>query len=122
MSLKYTGIGVIDYQLCGLVAVFHALMQPSNLPFNVDLLSGLGSVAAVPVLETARQKRHGLLATHVIISLIYQRMTAAVLLPWFYLIFITTGAAQINPGPGARVSQARAEAVFLSVILGYVVP
>lgn len=97
-------------------------MHPSNLAFNAAILSGLGTVAAVPVLETARQKKPGLLAIHVVISLIYQRFTAAVLLPWFYLIFITTGAAQINPGLGARVSQARAEAVFLSLILGYVIP
>ena len=122
LSLKYTGIGLIDHLLCGLVAVFHALMHPSNLDFNVVSLSAFSTVVALPVLEAARRKSHDLLAFHVVISLISQCCTAAVVFPCFYLLFITTGSAQTNPGPGARISQARAEAVFLSVILGYLIP
>lgn len=120
-SLSYTGIPVLDYQLCGLVACFHALMHPSHLPFNVDLLCGLAGIAAIPAIEASRQKRHGLLALHVVIMLIFQRVTAAVMLPWYWLIFITTGTADLS-GVGAKIEQSRAEAVLFSVIIGYIAP
>ena len=79
----------IDYQLCGIVACFHALMVPSHLSSNVSLLSAIAPLAAFPAIESARQK-HALLKIHVVTALIYQRLTAAVISPWYWLIFVTT--------------------------------
>jgi hypothetical protein len=120
--LQYTGVYAIDYQLCGLVACFHALMVPSNHPFNVNLLSGLAPLAAIPAIESARQKHHALLEIHVVLALIYQRMTAAAILPWYWLIFVTTGAASCPRGRGTKVDQAHAEAILFSLFVGYVIP
>jgi hypothetical protein len=121
-ALQYTGIHAFDHQLCGLVACFHALMAPSHLPFNVDLLSGLAPLTVFPAIESARQKRHPLLEIHVALALIYQRVTAAVTLPWYWLIFVTTGAASRSRGDGNTVDQAHAEAIFFSLFVGYVIP
>jgi hypothetical protein len=121
-ALRYTGVHAVDYQLCGLVACFHALLVPSNLPFNVDLLSGLAPLVAFPVIESARPKRHALLETYVVIALIYQRVSAAVMLPWYWLVFVITGAANRSRGASAKVDQAHAEAIMLSLFMGYAIP
>jgi len=122
-SQDYTGIPSIDRQLCGLVTCFHVLLEPShNLPFNVILLTGLAPVAAIPAIEAARRKRHVLLACNVIIALMYQRLTAAVVMPWYWLIFILTGAAGLPRGADAKIDQAHAEAVLFGIVVGYIVP
>jgi len=121
-ALQYTGIHAFDYELCCCVACFHALMAPSHLPFNVDLLSGLAPLTVFPAIESARQKRHPLLEIHAALALVYQRVTAAVTLPWYWLIFVTTGAASRSRGEGNMVDQAHAEAIFFSLFVGYVIP
>jgi hypothetical protein len=121
-ALTYTGIHAFDHELCRLVACFHALMAPSHLPFNVDLLSGLAPLTVFPAIESARQRRHPLLEIHVALALIYQRVTAAVTLPWYWLIFVTTGAASRSRDEGNTVDQTHAEAIFFSLFLGYVIP
>lgn len=113
----------MDYQLCGLSAAFHALLdRPELMGFNTHLISGLAAVAALPAFEVSREKRHGLLAAHVVISLIYQRLTAAVILPIYWLIFTATGSASRSAGPGVKINKAQAEAVLFSLIFGYLLP
>lgn len=122
-GLPYTGIGIVDRALCGPVVCFHALMDPpSNLPFNVDLLTGFGTIVLGLAVEAARTKRHALLGLHIIIVMMAQFATAAVMLPFYWLIFVVTGTARRPRDEGAGVDQPYAEAVLFSFIAGYVVP
>jgi hypothetical protein len=121
-ALRYTGIHGIDRQFCGVVACFHALIIPSNIPFNAALFSSLAAVAIIPAIERTRQIRHVYLELHVFLGLVYQRLTAAAILPLYWLIFITTGAASQTRGGGAKIDQAHAEAIMFSLAVGYVLP
>lgn len=78
--LPYSGIGLIDRQLCALVVTFESLMTTQNFPFNVDLLSALTPMAAILAVETARNGSHWFLATQLIFSMLYQVSRALSLL------------------------------------------
>jgi hypothetical protein len=105
-----------------MVTSFYALLEPSNLPFNVDLITGIATIATIPAIEAARRQRHALLAAHVVIALISQLLSAAVMIPWYWLIFVTTGAANLSRGPHAKIDQAHAEAILFGAAVGYMIP
>lgn len=123
-SLSYTNVPTVDQHLCVIVASFHALFEPSNLPFNVDLIAEVAVIAAIPAIEAARHQRHALLAGHVAVMmlLICHIFSAAAVMPWYWWIFIVTGAASLSRGPSAKIDQAHAEAVLFGIVVGYIIP
>lgn len=122
-SLPYTGSESVDRALCSLVAVFHALLDvPSNRLFNVDLLFGFGAVILGLAVESARLERNALLSLYIGIVMVAQFATAAVMLPFYWLIFVVTGTARRSPGPGSMIDQRYAESVVFGVCAGYALP
>lgn len=125
-SLAYTGFPAVDSQLCGLVAFFHFLLEPRNLPLNVELFTGLAAVATIPYIEAARQNRSVFLELHWIIGMIYQKYTGGVILPIYWLLFVITGAASLHRTPRAglnsKVDQKYAESIVFALLAGYAAP
>lgn len=122
----YTGIPRLDDELCGLVGFFTVMLNPHNLPFNVELLTGLAALAAVPYIEAARQGRNILLEFHWVIGIIYQKFTGGAILPVYWLLFVVTGAASLHHKPqvngNGAIDQKRAESIVFSLIFTYIIP
>lgn len=129
-TLPYTGIASIDTSLCPLVAFFDTMLEPEhNIPFNVELLTGLAALAIVPYLEAARTGRNAMLELHWVIGVVYQKFTGAVILPLYWMLFIVTGTAGLHRAPrlSARVGvqtgsidQRHAEAAAFSLLVAYI--
>ncbi|KAF7972110.1 hypothetical protein HWV62_18940 [Athelia sp. TMB] len=121
--LPYTGSEILDGALCRPVAAFHALLDPpSNLPFNVDLLFGFGTLVLGLAVESARVERSALVGLYVAIVMVAQFATAAVMLPVYWLIFVLSGAAKRTASSGSGVDQAHAESVVFGIFTGYALP
>jgi hypothetical protein len=119
-QLTCTGIPAIDSMLCGFVAFFHTAMEPSALPLTNAVLFNVSCVPVFLFIEASRQGRSGLLSSTVatVIMLLCQLGTGGVVLPLYWLAFITVDQA-IKPG---KVDQAHAEATFFAFIAGYFIP
>jgi hypothetical protein len=111
-----------------MVAFFHIIMHPvhANLPFVVELITVVGAIATIPYIEAARENRNILLEFHWIIGIIYQKLTAGVILPIYWALFIVTGAAILHHTPQAannsKIDQKHAESIIFALALGYAVP
>jgi hypothetical protein len=110
-----------------MVAFCRIMTDPhANLPFVVELLTIVGAIATIPYIEAARPNRNILLEFHWIIGIIYQKLTAGVMLPMYWTLFIVTGAATLHHTPQAgsnsKIDQKRAEAIIFALAVGYVVP
>jgi hypothetical protein len=124
--LAYTGLPQIDGQLCGLVAFFHILMDPHNLPFNVELFTFLAGMITIPYFEAARENRNILLESQWVIGIMYQKFTGGVVLPMYWLLFIVTGAATLHHTfqgcNNGTIDQRHAESIILALVVGFILP
>jgi hypothetical protein len=123
--LQYTGIRELDLQLCGYVVFFHNVIKPVNNPFTTDFLVTLTTYATILYFEAARHGRSRVLALPVIVGLLYQIYSIAVIYPLYWLAFIWTGAASLHKRPGGehtKIDQAHAEGILFSIFVGFLVP
>jgi hypothetical protein len=101
-------------------------MDPHNLPFNVELMTGIAAIATIPYLEAARQKRNLLLEFQWVIGIMYQKYTGGVILPIYWLLFVVTGAAALHYTPqahnGSKIDQKHAESIILALVVGFIAP
>jgi hypothetical protein len=101
-------------------------MDPQNLPFNAELITGLAAMAIIPYFEAARQNRNILLEFQWVIGIIYQNFTGGVILPFYWLLFVVTGMATLQYTPQAgnnsKISKGHAESIIFALIVGYIVP
>jgi len=126
-SVAYTGIPRLDAQLCFMVAFFQILVEPQNLPFNVELMTCLAAVATIPYFEAARKNSHMLLEFQWVIGIIYQKFTGGVILPVYWLLFIVTGAATLHhnmpqASKNTKIDQKHAESIAFALVAGYIAP
>lgn len=123
--LHYVGLDAIDNPLCTLVTAFHTAFRSPEALTVVRYFIGVGApLAVIPAVEGCRPGRSRFLAFPNLFATISQLMTGAVTLPLYWLCFILTGATRSGrPNPqNAHISQAAAQAVVFSIIVGAVIP
>jgi len=125
-QLHYLG-GVlprVENIFCVLVAFFYSVLQPEQAgysPWLIDALAALGACVVVPFIESSRAKTPFFLGIPVLMGLVYQLFTAAVIFPIFWIILIVFGTTH-KGGVGSQISQAKAEGVLVGILLGYYLP
>ena len=128
-KLAYTGVEPLDEGLCGLVTVFHASMDPSNIAFTIEGLTSLATYVTLPYIEAARSGRNLALAFPVLFGILYQSLSMAFIFPLYCLAFVWSGAASFHKHPHTRdsqnltkVDQAHAEGILFGLFVGYLIP
>ena len=112
----------LENTLCVLVALFHPIFQPEGVnhtPFVLDILTSLSAPVIVSFLEAARSKRPLLLGFPVVIGVVYQLFTGAVIFPVYWGVFL---AITRDHAVGSEIVQADAEAVLFGLVMGYFIP
>ena len=121
-SIRYVGVGPIDYILCFLVPFFHSSFnQTTFFPFAADFAASGATPAALTFIEAARSGCSSLLALPVTVGLFYQIQSGGFTFPLFWLALILSGHTHLDH-VAARIDQARAEATLFAVLAGYALP
>ncbi|OAX40517.1 hypothetical protein K503DRAFT_768522 [Rhizopogon vinicolor AM-OR11-026] len=124
LRLAYTGYPDLDFRMCALVALFHALLDPAYRPLVAELMTALAAVTMIPFVEAAREKRSIFLRMPAAVGILFQFFSFAFIMPLYYVALILTGAAisRSVKGSGTKISQGNAEALLFALIVGYVIP
>jgi hypothetical protein len=119
-ALAYTSWPTLDNTVCGLVAFFHAAMEPESLPYTTILAFNLSVIPAFMFLESARSGRNTLLSSVIVtvISLVYQKFTAGYMLPLYWILFVITGHASHT----GKIERTYASATLFAFLVGYLLP
>jgi hypothetical protein len=120
LSLAYTGVRAVDTALAGLVSFFQAGLEEEARPCTLALISSLAVVPAFAALEAGRVGRSVLLSPlgTVVFGYAYQKYTGALILPLYWLAFITTGqATRIG-----ALDAGYAEATIFGTLVGVLIP
>jgi hypothetical protein len=122
--LAYTGYPNLDYRMCALVTLFHALLDPAYRPLVAELMTALAAVTMIPFVEAVREKRFIFLRMPAAVGVLFQLFSFAVIMPIYYVAFILSGAAIGSPvkGRATKITQGSAEALFFALIAGYIIP
>ncbi|KAF8525079.1 hypothetical protein BU17DRAFT_83996 [Hysterangium stoloniferum] len=125
VQLHYLGgiLPGVENVLCVLVAFFYSVLQPKQAPspWLTDTLAALGACVVVPFVESSRAKTPFFFGFPVLMGLLYQTNTVAVIFPVFWIILIVFGTTH-SGGVGSQISQAKAEGVLVGLLLGYYLP
>jgi hypothetical protein len=100
-------------------------MQPAALPSTAYALTALNPIALFPFIEASRNRRHVTLAFPVIMGLLYQNFTIAVIMPLFCLAFVVSGAATLHKrpaGPHTMIDHGQAEGLAFGLVIGFIIP
>lgn len=124
VRLAYTGYPDLDYRMCSLVTLFHALLDPAYRPLVAELMTALAAVTMIPFVEAAREKRSIFLRMPAVVGVLFQLFSFAVVIPIYYVALILSGAAISNPvkGRATKITQGNAEALLFALIAGYIIP
>jgi hypothetical protein len=124
-NVLYTGISNIDTHLCGVVAVFQAVMTPNALPFlDYFLFSCVPTVISFIYMEAARSgpKASRLITTPIIIGTLIQTATFGFSMALYSLVYIMF-TLHGTPGQlGRKIPAVKAEAVIFSILFGGILP
>ena len=120
-SVRYVGLGPIDFLLCTLVAFFQSSFDPTTFPFTADFAASWAAPVALTFVEAARSGCSTFLAFPAILGLFYQTQGAGFTFPLFWLALILFGHTRLDR-VAARIDQARAEAALFAVLAGFALP
>ncbi|KAH7919904.1 hypothetical protein BV22DRAFT_1074737 [Leucogyrophana mollusca] len=123
--LAYTGVSDLDHNLCLLVGFFHGLMDPSYRPLVAEIMPSIAAAIAVLYAEAARETHPSLLHMPVVVGIIFQCFTFAVVMPVYWLVFVLTGSATRHASSNSgstKINQANAEALLFALLVGFVIP
>ncbi|KIM49308.1 hypothetical protein M413DRAFT_438494 [Hebeloma cylindrosporum] len=118
--LPYTG--PVEQAFCPIVAFFHLLIDfPDSLAFLTYTIGITGPLILLPIVESFQAGQNTLLAYPVLWGLLTQGATLGVTFPIYWLVFVL--AANKKDGFGGRsLTQAQAEAIIFSIIVGAAIP
>ncbi|KAG1730611.1 hypothetical protein EDB19DRAFT_1912865 [Suillus lakei] len=124
LRLAYTGYPDLDYRMCALVALFHALLDPAYRPLVAELMTALAAVTMIPFVEAAREKRSIFLGMPAAVGVLFQLFSFAAIMPVYYVALILSGAAIGSPVKGSttKITQGSAGALLFALIAGYIIP
>lgn len=124
LRLAYTGYPALDYRVCTLVALFHALLDPAYRPLVAELMTALAAVTMIPFVEAAREKRSIFLRMPAVVGVLFQLFSFAAIMPIYYIALILSGAAIGDPvkGRATKITQGSAEALLFALIASYIIP
>lgn len=124
LRLAFTGYPDLDYRLCALAALFHALLDPAYRPLVAELMTALAAVTMIPFVEAAREKRSIFLRMPAAVGVLFQLFSFAAIMPIYYVALILSGAAIGSPvkGRATKITQGSAEALLFALITGYIIP
>ncbi|KAI6043043.1 hypothetical protein EDC04DRAFT_3107744 [Pisolithus marmoratus] len=98
-------------------------MTPFYRPLLAEILAGFSASLALLFAEAARDQRPFFIALPVVFGLLMQTMSYGLIMPLYSLLFITAGVGvKSGSGSRSRVKQANAEALFLALLEGYIIP
>lgn len=119
-QLRYTGFTIPDAVLCHLVPFFHAAFVAQNIEFTVHFLAGVAPVALAYIIEGSRTDSASSVRP-LLVGIAYQSGSAAGTMPlgWLALILSSAGRPDRARKP---LTRAQAEAAFIGVMVGCVVP
>lgn len=123
-SIPFTGNPKVDPRLCGVVALFHDLLDtPTGVQFLFYAL-GTGTIAFLaPYLEASRSQKPFLLAFPMLWLILGQVATLGFTMPIWALIFILSGSHLPKRNKtDTTITRVRAESLIFSLIEGYFVP
>lgn len=126
--LAYANNSNVNTLVCGMVAFFHALFDPSYYPLLAAFFPVIGVVALIPFLEAARDRTPFALQTPTAVGVVFQLVSMGVTMPAYALLFVATCTASIRPSitptsnPPSKINQGNAEALLFGLLLGYVFP
>ena len=125
-QLPYTNITEVDQLLCGMVAFFHALVDPAYNALLAVLFPAVGVAVLIPFLEASRDNPPFALRMPTAIGVLFQLATMGVIMPFYSLLFVITYAASSQPSaiPNSTlmINQGNAEALLFGLLLGYILP
>ncbi|KAI0202209.1 hypothetical protein F4808DRAFT_82709 [Astrocystis sublimbata] len=103
---SYTGIAVVDYQLCGMISFFSALVD-GNVPWDVTVFYvwGMAQFAAawtLLVLEAKRAGNRGRVVSAIgAVGILFQNLTWAFTIPLYLALhLLTSPTAKLRKGDG----------------------
>ena len=114
----YTGLLLIDKQLCILVEIFSQSFRPLGLHFTQHLLWGLPSLIMIILFEGARHDRPWFFNS-LLVGVLYQLWTIGLALSILWIPFVFTFQ---GGGARSRVSRGDAEGALVATLLGYYIP
>ncbi|KAF8644126.1 hypothetical protein AX16_008655 [Volvariella volvacea WC 439] len=120
--LAYTGSPGLDHTLCGFITFFHALYTPGPpITFLNYFIGTAGPIFVFFAVEAVRRGRPSSIAYPVFFGLASQVITVGVTVPLYCSVFVLSGGAGVKRA-AAFVTQAHAEAIAFSTLIGSVVP
>lgn len=126
LRMAYTSNLEVDKVLCGMGVFYHTAMTPFYIPFFLEFMGVVAAVFLIPFAEASRDNRSLFLGNGVpgAVGMLAQLLSMGLVMPLYYLLFITTGAADRKPGPagGAKINQGNAEALLFGLIIGCIIP
>ncbi|EJD42644.1 hypothetical protein AURDEDRAFT_114913 [Auricularia subglabra TFB-10046 SS5] len=119
-QLRYTGFTIPDAIFCHLVPFFHAGFVPQNFQFTLHFLAGVAPVALAYIIEGSRTDSASSVRP-LLVGIAYQFASAAGTIPlgWLALVLSSAGRSDRARKP---LTRAQAEAAFIGVMVGCVVP
>lgn len=125
LRMAYTGNLEVDKVLCGMGVFYHTAMTPSYIPFFLEFTGVIAAMSLIPFAEAARDHRSSFLGNGVpgTVGMLAQLLGPGLVMPLYYLLFVTTGAADRKPGSagGAKINQGNAEALLFG-LMGCIIP
>ncbi|KAK1232501.1 hypothetical protein PQX77_004352 [Marasmius sp. AFHP31] len=120
--LTYSGVDGLDSFLCVLAATFHSAFTPTSLQFLAYFLTQATPVIVFIYLDSARRRSHFSLRFPVIFVSLMQLVSFGATFSFYWLPFITTGAAKVAGSKSTVISKADAEAIAFGNIVGIALP
>jgi hypothetical protein len=114
----YTGVWLLDKQLCILVEIFYQALQPFGLAFTQHFLWGLPPLVMVVLLEGARNDRPWFFNS-LLWGIVYQMWTIGLVLSILWIPFVF--ASWKGEGKSC-VSRRDAEGALIAILVGYYLP
>lgn len=121
--IEFSGVKVLDENICSLVAMFHAALTPSVYSFLVYFSATCGPpVVAFIGIEACRKRSHFSLTYPIIFGISFQLATYGVTLPIYWLLFILTGASRPSKNADTKIARGDAGAIIFNLWMGWGIP
>ncbi|KAF9492257.1 hypothetical protein BDN71DRAFT_1451817 [Pleurotus eryngii] len=118
----FTGVHGIDGFICGLVAFFHAELEPQLSPYLLYFAGTSGFLMAFPAIESHRKGRSLFIAFPIIVGLLGQTITIGITLTIYWLAFIWTGASSRRADAHSHITKPQAESIIFATAVGSMLP
>ncbi|KAG5220816.1 Citreoviridin biosynthesis protein [Salix suchowensis] len=118
----FTGVHGIDGFICGLVAFFHAELEPQLSPYLLYFAGTSGFLMAFPAIEAHRKGRSLFIAFPIIVGLLGQTITIGITLTIYWLAFIWTGASSRRADAHSHITKPQAESIIFATAVGSMLP